>query len=102
MDACPSGLNRADRRSHSLQTRYVEPALTTFRHHAEQRPLFTTFALVFGLLSFFPVLLFTLFAAGTVLAVGGAALVGAAVVIAWLVGSAGAFPSNGSQIKPKK
>ncbi|PRQ75111.1 hypothetical protein AAT19DRAFT_14133 [Rhodotorula toruloides] len=71
-----------------LQTRYVEPALTTFRHHAHQRPLFTTFALVFGLLSFFPVLLFTLFAAGTVLAVGGAALVGAAVVIAWLVGSA--------------
>ncbi|BGP23886.1 hypothetical protein Rt10032_c05g2401 [Rhodotorula toruloides] len=71
-----------------LQSRYVEPAVDALRHHAQQRPLFTTFALVSGVLSFFPILLFTLFAAGTVLAVGGAALVGAAVVIGWLVGSA--------------
>lgn len=76
--------------SDSLQARYLDPALDGLRHHAKERPLFTTFALVFALLSTLPVLLFSFFAVGTVLAVGGAALVGAAVLIGWLVGSAGA------------
>ncbi|GAA5970572.1 hypothetical protein JCM11641_007356 [Rhodosporidiobolus odoratus] len=71
-----------------VHTRIVEPAVAFFVAAAQSRPLATTFLSIFAALSFLPLVTFSLFAAGSVLVVGGGALIAAAIVISWLVGSA--------------
>ncbi|GJN89676.1 hypothetical protein Rhopal_002663-T1 [Rhodotorula paludigena] len=57
-------------------------------HELAAAPVVATFVAVFASLAFLPVLSFALFAVGTVLIVGGSALLFAAGVISWLVGAA--------------
>ncbi|BGP47252.1 hypothetical protein JCM10450v2_003104 [Rhodotorula kratochvilovae] len=76
-------------RASSLHTRYVAPSTDALARSAHRQPVLAAFLGVFALLAFFPVLTFTLFALGTVLVIGGGALLAATAVIAWIVGAAG-------------
>ncbi|GAA5955805.1 hypothetical protein JCM21900_001717 [Sporobolomyces salmonicolor] len=70
------------------QTRFIDPAADYLSASAQQRPLLTLFLASFATLSFIPTLTFLLFAIGTLLVIGGAALVVAVVSIGWMVGAA--------------
>ncbi|GAA6016124.1 hypothetical protein JCM10207_004452 [Rhodosporidiobolus poonsookiae] len=70
-----------------LQTRYVDPSLSFVAASAQRNPLPTLFLALFAAFSFVPVLTFLLFAVGSVVIVGGGALLAAGAVTAWLVGT---------------
>ncbi|GAA6054152.1 hypothetical protein JCM3770_003221 [Rhodotorula araucariae] len=78
-------------RASSLHARYIEPTADALARNSRRQPVLAAFLSVFALLAFFPVLTFTLFTCGTILVIGGGAILASAVVIAWIVGAAGLF-----------
>ncbi|GAA5897139.1 hypothetical protein JCM6882_001802 [Rhodosporidiobolus microsporus] len=71
-----------------IQSLYVDPAISFFASSCQRAPIATTFFTLLAALSFIPVATFLLFSLGTILVIGGGALVAATGLIGWLVGSA--------------
>lgn len=88
--ACATSSNAHDSLPHSLHARYVEPAVGSLSTRAQGRPVLASFVGVFCLFAALPVLAFAGFAVGTILVVGGTALVVATVVISLVLAAAGA------------
>ncbi|GAA5823484.1 hypothetical protein JCM11251_000650 [Rhodosporidiobolus azoricus] len=71
-----------------IQSLYVDPAISFFASSAERAPIATTFFTLLATLSAIPVATFLFFATGTILVIGGGALLVASILIGWLVGAA--------------
>ncbi|GAA5844056.1 hypothetical protein JCM9279_003718 [Rhodotorula babjevae] len=72
-----------------LHSRYLEPAVDSLSKRAQGHPVRASFLGVFALFAFLPVVAWTCFAVGTILVVGGTALVVATVIISWALATAG-------------
>ncbi|GAA6031195.1 hypothetical protein JCM8097_004055 [Rhodosporidiobolus ruineniae] len=67
---------------------YLEPAVDFLSASIQRAPIATTFFALLTALSFIPVATFSVFALSTIVLVGGGALLTAAAVVSWIVGSA--------------
>ncbi|GAA5839335.1 hypothetical protein JCM3766R1_004803 [Sporobolomyces carnicolor] len=76
-----------DKRS-DAQTRYVDPASDFVNRAAAEKPLPTLFLTVLVALSILPVSIFLIFALGTLLIIGGGALVATVLTLAFIIGNA--------------
>ncbi|GAA5927403.1 lipid droplet assembly factor 1 [Sporobolomyces koalae] len=76
-----------DKRS-DAQTRYVDPASEFVNRSAAEKPLPTLFLAVLLALSILPISIFLIFSLGTLLFIGGGALVATVLTLAFIIGNA--------------
>lgn len=77
----------------SAQTRYVDPASDFVNRAAAERPLPTLFLAVLVAFSILPVSIFLIFSIGTLLFIGGGALVATVLTLAFIIGNASEYLS---------
>ncbi|GAA6025684.1 hypothetical protein JCM11491_005221 [Sporobolomyces phaffii] len=76
-----------DKRS-DAQTRFVDPASDFVNRSAAEKPLPTLFLAILVAFSILPVSIFLIFALGTLLFIGGGALVATVLTLAFIIGNA--------------